>query len=1042
MTKHLFYLRRVGVALSLGALFLSGPLSAAGISSNSSSISLDSEQNQQVSGKVLTIGSEPLIGATVIIKGTTIGVITGMDGDFNISAPKDATLEVSYLGYITQNVAVGGKTELIITLQDDALKVDDVVIVGYGSQVKANLTGSVAQVTADELKNRPSTTISQSLQGLAPGVTVTSSQGRPGGDSGSIKIRGVGSLNNSNPYILIDGIEAASLDIVDPNDVASISILKDAASAAIYGSKAANGVILVTTKRGKVGKPVVSYSGNYGWSTPTALVDRLDSWEYASMYNNALEIEGKPKRFTDNDIELFRSGAEPFTHPNTDWYDLGYQGNGFQHTHNFSISGGSENVRYMTALGFLGQNGILLNSGRDQFNARTNLDIEISKKLTARVGLAYINNYTYDPIDSVVSGVATSSDQIIRQLNDISPWIPNKLANGDYGTIADGNPIAWLDSGQKVERRTNNFTGNATLEYKIIEELKISATGAYVMNDQSLTAFKKDIQYNIDKYHGPNELRKDETNWNRGSIDIVANYNKTFGQKHKLGAMLGYHSELYKYSYLQLSRTNFPNNELTDINAGAASSQKNEGYTRELALESFFGRVNYDYDGRFLAEVNVRADASSRFHEDYRWGVFPSFSAGWRISEEKFMESTNDWLNNLKFRGSWGKLGNQYTTANNKEDYYPYISTYSIGKNYPFGGVLNQGVAQEVSKIRDITWENSRNWGVGIDATFFNSLSITVDYYDRKTTDILMQVNVPATFGLGSYTDNVGAMSNKGIEFSAAYNKVFGDWTVGANGHFAYNKNELLNLGYDNNGAALNNLAADRWRIDQVGYSYNSFYVYESIGIFRSQDEIDSYLADNEYKLSGNTVRPGDLIYKDQNGDHVINGDDRIIAGQNDPSWTFGLTLSAAWKGIDVSIFFQGAAGVSKYYDRVYGEFMGDSGHPSTFWRDAWTPENSDSNVPRYALNKTSPSDPASIYSDYWLSNTNYLRMKNLQIGYTIPERFIKASGISALRIYYSGQNLFTFDNIDINVDPESPSGRGSHYPQVKINSIGLNVTF
>ncbi|MEG1649799.1 MAG: SusC/RagA family TonB-linked outer membrane protein, partial [Rikenellaceae bacterium] len=693
-------------------------------------------------------------------------------------------------------------------------------------------------------------------------------------------------------------------------------------------------------------------------------------------------------------------------------------------------SGGNETVKYMGAIGYLGQEGIMQNSSRKQFNARTNLDIQLTKRLLAKINLAYINNTTKDANSSYANG---SSDQIIRQVQRISPWIVNQYEDGSYGAISDGNPIAWLDSGQTVDRVTDNFTGSATAEYTIIDGLKVSAQGSYVMNHQDYNEFVKHIKYNANaESPDPDKLSQDFYNWNRASADVLINYNKTFKEKHKLGVMLGYHTELYKYKEAKTFRKGFPNQSLTDMNAGASSTQTNSGYTRELAMESFFGRINYDYAGKYLLEANVRADASSRFARDNRWGVFPSFSAGWRISEEKFMSGAKNWLNNMKLRGSWGKLGNQDALS----DYYPYMPTYDLSPNYPFEGSLNQGAAQTAAKLETISWEEATNWGIGLDATFLNCLNITAEYYNRETTGILMEVAVPTTFGMKGYWDNVGKMTNRGVEFSANFNKTFGDWTVGVGGNFAYNKNEVLDLG------GVQNLPPST-QIKKLGSPINAFYLYESDGLFQNQAEIDSYLQKYKFKASGKKIYPGDLIYKDQNGDNKIDSNDRIVIGQPDPKWTFGLNLSAEWKGIDFSALFQGAAGVNRYFNNeVYGNFNGDTGHPSTFWRNAWTPENTNTGVPRYALEGTSVSMQDQVNSTYWLSNASYVRLKNVQLGYTLPARWTKSINISRIRVYYSGQNLFTIHNMGINVDPESPSGRASHYPQVMVNSIGVNITF
>ncbi len=469
---------------------------------------------------------------------------------------------------------------------------------------------------------------------------------------------------------------------LDPNDIASISVLKDAASAAIYGSKAANGVILITTKRGSTGKPKISYSGYISFQNTTETIDRLSSYEYASMYNDALKSEDKAPRFTPDEIQKFKDGTDP-NYPSTDWYDLAYK-TGIQHRHNINISGGNEHAKYMGSLGYLNQTGVLPNAGREQFNARTNLDMKITKRLSAKINLAYIKN-KYDDASSAYYG--GSSDQIIRQLNLISPWIVNRYEDGTYGTISDGNPIAWLDSGMKVTRDNYNFTGLASLDYKILDELTLTLTGSYVNDLQNYKYFQPFIQYNPNKASDPSSLDERYYRWDRTNYDVLLNYDKTFG-KHNLKGLAGWHTEKYNYKYMKAYRKNFPNDNLTDMNAGDAATQTNEGYSRELAMISWFARVNYDFAGKYLLEANIRADASSRFAKGNRWGYFPSFSGAWRISEENFMKGAQNWLSNLKIRGSWGMLGNQdaLNSADASGAFYPAINTYEIGATYPFGG--------------------------------------------------------------------------------------------------------------------------------------------------------------------------------------------------------------------------------------------------------------------------------------------------------------------------------------------------------------------
>lgn len=987
------------------------------------------QQSNVCKGVVKDAQGETIIGASVVVKGTTNGTITGFDGDFTLeSAKKGDILEISFVGYVSQEVKWNGEP-LKITLKEDTKTLDEVVVVGYGVQKKANLSGSVASVDKEQLQNRPIQNVSSGLQGLMPGVTITGTNGAPGMDSGSIRVRGTGTLNTASPYILIDGVESETMSSIDPNDIESISVLKDAASAAIYGSKAANGVILITTKRGSTGKPKISYSGYVSFQNATNMIDRLSSYEYASMYNQALQAEGKAPRFTDEEIQKFKDGTDPL-YPNTDWYDLAYK-TGIQHRHNLNIAGGTENVRYMGSIGYLNQTGVLPNAGREQFNARTNLDMKITKRLSAKLNLAYIKN-AYDDASSAYYG--GSSDQIIRQLNLIAPWIVARYDDGTWGTISDGSPIAWLDSGMKVTRDNHNFTGMASLDYKILDCLTFTATGSYVNNMQNYTYFQKFIQYNANKASDPNSLDERYYTWNRTNYDLLLNYDQTFG-KHNIKGLAGWHTEKYNYKELTAYRKDFPNNDLTDINAGDAASQTNSGYTRELAMLSWFARVNYDYAGKYLFEANIRADASSRFAEGHRWGYFPSFSGAWRISEESFMEGARSWLSNLKIRASWGMLGNQDALS----DYYPALNTYNIGATYPFGGALNSGYYQSSYKLSTITWEKATTWGVGLDFGFLNNkINGSLDFYNRKTTGILMQVSVPTEFALNPYTDNVGSMNNKGVELNIGYNDRWGDWTFGVAANFAYNKNEILDLG------GADYLDTGYNQRNAVGQSINAYYIYKTDGFFNSQEEADAFTAKYGNPFGAGGFKAGDLKYVDTNGDGKLNGDDRVYTNSTEPVYTFGLNLTAGWKGFDLSLMFNGAAKVARLFDshEVYGAFSGDAGHPASIWKDAWTETNKDASMPRIFTDTNSPSSSRSAQSTFWLQNTNYLRLKNLQFGYTLPKSLLSNWGVENVRFYYSVENLFTIDNMKISIDPEATSQRLSSYPLLRTHAFGVNITF
>lgn len=1001
------------------------------------------QQSSACTGVVRDASGEPIVGASVVVKGTKNAAVTNIDGRFTLNNVKRGdVLVISYLGTVTQEIAWRGNA-LNVTLSDDSQSIDEIVVVGYGQQKKANLTGSVATLDTRQLQDRPIQNVQQGLQGTMPGVTISGTNGAPGMDAGKIRVRGTGTLNTSDPYILIDGVEASTLSSIDPNDIESISVLKDAASAAIYGSKASNGVILVTTKRGKSGKPTITYSGYVSAQNATNTIDRLSSYEYASLYNQARVSEGKSARFTDEELQKFKDGTDP-DYPNTDWYDLAYK-TGVMQRHNVSVNGGVENVRYMGSVGYLKQSGILKNAGREQYNGRTNLEMDINSRLTARLNLSYIKNNYSDASSAYYGG---SSDQIIRQLNLIAPWIVARYDDGTWGTISDGSPIAWLDNGLKVWRRNTNFTGLFGVDYKIIDGLKASLTASYVNNNQNYSYFQNYFRYNANKTTDPASLSESVTKWERTTFEALLNYDKSFG-KHNLKAMAGWHAEKYKYKYWYLYRKTFPNNDLTDINAGDVSTQTNSGYTRELNMLSWFGRINYDYAGKYLFEANIRGDASSRYADGHRWGYFPSFSAGWRISEEAFMESTKSWLSNLKLRLSWGKLGNQNAVdADGYSDYYPAINTYNLGASYPFGGALNSGYYQKSYRLETITWEKSTTWGIGLDMGFLNNkLNVSLDYYNRKTTDIVMQVDVPSEFALDKYLDNIGSMRNSGIELSISYEDKIGDFSFGASGNFAYNKNEILELTAGKDYDTLDSYGA---RV-AVGHPYGSYYVYKADGFLQSDEEATEYM--NKYWPSdgskgsnpfSKSFKAGDLKYVDTNGDGKINADDRVYCNSSEPAFTFGLNLHAEYKGFDMQMFFNGAAKVSRVFDayEVYGAFSGDAGHPASIWKDSWSVDNPNATMPRIFTDTNSPSCYRNANSDFWLEDCSYLRLKNLQIGYTLPKSLVSKVGISNVRFYYSVENLFTIDNMRISIDPEATSSRLSSYPLLRTHAFGVSITF
>ena len=996
------------------------------------------QQGKTITGTIVDAQGETIIGANIIERGTSNGTITDFDGKFTLQVGDGAVLRISYIGYLEQEVPTTGKNTINVTLVEDTKTLDELVVVGYGIQRKENLTGAVSTITSKSLTNRAISNVSQGLQGLAPGLTVTNSGGQPGQDKGNITIRGLGTFNVSSPLVLIDGIEG-DMNIIDPQDIENISILKDASSAAIYGSKAANGVILITTKRGESGETRITYNAYLGWSSPSDLMKRTSSAELAQLTNEAEywdaisqgvspEQAEKRKLYSPKDIELFANGSDPYGHPNTDWYGLFYVGSGFMNKHNLSFDGGSEWIKHRTSIGYSNQEGIVKNSSNRQYYLKTNLDLKLTNRLKSKINLDVINTQMKEPTNPI-SWHNGSSTQTYRQINRISPMVPYKNEDGSYGAISDGNPIAFQDLGSTGDTESDQVKAFTELSYDIIEGLLLRGNFSYSLNNQEYTLYRKDLQYNPSKYDGPIRLNKSHTKNTRKQGDILLSYDKLFSQKHTVNSLLGFHSELFEYRTTSVYRQNYPSSDVTDLNGGSVVGMTNSGYTRELAMNSVFGRLKYNYSDKYLFEGNLRGDASSRFAKNNRMGWFPSFSGAWRVTNESFMAGTNNFLTDMKLRGSWGILGNQEI----RNDYYPYINTYSVSPKYPFDNKIASGAAQTENKIEGISWEKTRTWGVAADIILFNDLSLTLEYYNRKTTDILMQVNVPVTYGYGGYWDNVGEMQNHGFEIQFNYNKNINKVSLNINGNFAYNINEVLSLG---------NIDAQKGSRDivMVGKEYRAFYGYKSDGIFQSQEEIDK--APKYTMINNDRLIPGDIKLVDVNGDGVLDEKDKIILSSESPKYTFAFNIGATWENFDVNLFFQGAADVSRYFtDELYGEFNGDSGHPSKLWLDRWTPENLTNKWPRASKFRTY-NLPETTTSDFWLVNTNYLRLKDIQFGYSLPKQLIEGSKLNSARIYYSGSNLLTFKKAPQGVDPEAPAGWGAYYPHIKTHSFGVSITF
>lgn len=988
--------------------------------------SSSSTKKRKVTGIVADKNGETIIGANVIEKGSTgNGTITDIDGNFTLEVADNAPLLVSFIGFTNQEVSTKGKNTFNIILNEDTQTLDEVVVVGYGVQKKVNLTGAVAAIDSKALENRPVSNVTNAIQGLLPGVTVISGSGQPGNDGGTIRVRGVGTMNNSNPMYVVDGMTVSSINEVDPNDIASISVLKDASSAAIYGSRAANGVILITTKKGSDKAPTLKYDGYAGWQKPTALPEYLHSWEYATLYNKAMVNEKKNPIYTNEEIEKFRNGSDPDAYPDTDWQGLFYK-TGMQHSHRAEISGGSDKMSYMFSAGYLNQDGIIKNSQYDRYSIRANINAKIKEKISVGMNLAFTEGRTLEPI----SGYTGDMSNIFFQINTIAPFIPYKTSNGYYGYANDGNPLAYIDEGnlRTQKQRTLRTIGNVS--YEPIKGLKIQEIIGYEYRANSEEKFIKDIQYynwktgEPTKYQGPNSQTDERKDRFKVNLQTLVTYNNTFG-KHTVGGLLGFEQEYNREDWTKGYRKDFLNNDLGELNAGSPAGQEAKGSGNEYALRSFFGRVTYDYDNRYLIEANIRRDGTSRIFKETRWGTFPSFSAAWRIINESFMESTRNVLSDLKVRGGWGVLGNQSI------DNYSYQSVLEE-KNYSFGGNVVQGVAPVKGANRNLRWETTETANIGVDLGLFGGqYTFSVDAYQKNTYDILLKLPVSWLYGLEAPYQNAGKVKNTGFEMTAGYKLTLKEWNFQVSANAAYNKNEVTD--YKN---GLRDWSDKNF--NQEGYAINSYGGYIAEGIFQTEEEVK-----NSAIITGTDTAPGDIKYRDINKDGKIDGEDRTYIGSTMPKWTFGLNLFAEWKGLDATLLFQGAADVQGYLSgpATVGEMLGDKGKPSYMYRDCWDAEtNPNGKFPR-AFSGYKQNNSIYTPSTFWMVNSSYLRLKNFQLGYTLPKAWCEFAGISRVRVYYSGQNLLTFSKFEKGFDPESPEG-GSSYPQLKTNTFGLNITF
>ena len=965
-----------------------------------------------VKGKVMADG-EPVIGATVLVKGVSTGTATDMDGNFTLNVASKAVLVVSSIGYETQEVPVNGRTLINVVLKSDVVALKDVVVVGYGVQKKVNLTGAVSSLSTDELEGKPIANVLEAMQGTTPGLVIQQGTSTPGSVP-SINIRGLNTMNNNDPLVIIDGIEG-SLANLNPADIEQVSILKDASSTAIYGSRASNGVVLVTTKKGKAGKVEISYDFMYGVQQPTSLPKIADSWVYAELYNEAAVNSGRSAKFTPEQIAQYRNGG-----PNVNWVKELYNRNSPQSSHSVSMTGGNDQLSYMASLGYLDQSSMFKGPdyGYKRYNARLNVSHKVTKNFTLNLTSQFARND--------IKEHAYWTEWIIEQANRMPPIYPIKNEDGSYNYPAgsNSNGLQRLEEGGYRQNVNDELLGTIQAEWEVYKGLKlIGSAGGRVWNNK--------LHENRKAFEGTGDSENKLTEQFYRSKNITTNlmvtYNTKIG-KHSIGGLLGYAYE--GFSEKQFSTSRLTEDSKYDIFVGDLSGDKvsNTGSASDWAIYSGFARATYNYDEKYLLEFNIRNDYSSYFAKGNRSGVFPSFSAGWRISEENFWSVLKPYVPSLKIRGSWGLVGNNRIGA------YQYMQTVSVKNGISFGDKLAQ-TAEFASANPDLKWETTRMANIGFELGLLNNdLNITFDCFNNRTKDILVNLPVPGLFGNGAPIQNAGKVETRGWELSVNYRLKTGPVVHNFAGNISDSFNEVI----DTRGTEIIG-GSDVQTIIKEGYPLYSYYAYRSDGFFQNEEECQK-----GPHLEGITPKPGDIRYLDKNGDGVIKpDDDRFIVGNDFPRYTFGFTYGLEYKGFDFSMMWQGVGRRNKWMrgESVEAFHNNNEGPVMDFHQDRWTPNNPDATYPRLTMGAESANNAAK--SDFWIQDAKYLRLKNAQIGYTFPQQWMKKLYVKNLRIFASVQNPLTFTKMKGGWDPEyTGDGSGRAYPVARVYSFGLNVKF
>lgn len=988
------------------------------------------QQAKTVTGTVTDVSGEPIIGANIRIKGTTTGTITDIDGNFSIKAEPQSVIEVSYIGYLTQETVINNQKSIRFLLKEDTKTLDEVVVIGYGVQKKADLTGSVANINTEKLNTQSNANIGQALQGKIAGVDIVSQGGAPGSGT-RIMVRGIGTLNNASPLYIVDGMYMNSIDHINPNDIASIDVLKDASSAAIYGSRAANGVIIVTTKEGSntEGKPIIDLSVNLGISTASKFLDMLDAKGWAEVTTIARQAIGKPALDMATDLA---------NKPDNDWQDIMFRP-ALMQNYNLSVKGGGKYSTYYTGLGYFNQDGIVKGTNYQRYNIQSKNDY---KRGIFSAGTNLIISFSHDkPLHQELRGGMIGT--ILQSVPTLEKYDDTREGGygGTYGDVVNiPHPLAIID-----DNIMDRYNENVKIFANLYAQIELFKGLKYKLNLTPDFSFERYKNY-LNKYdfglatNSITQLTERQRRRRNILVENLLTFDRTFGE-HKISALAGYTYQDSRFRHIQAYGEGLPQG-LEEIDA-ATTNRSNEGNSWRSVLTSILGRVFYSYQNKYLFTATIRRDGSSKFGKNNRYGYFPSFSLGWNVAEEKFMENVH-WLDQLKLRGGYGVLGNQ------EIDNYQYSSTITTGINYPDGnGGLLQGAFPKNFANPDIKWEETAMTNVGIDFMAFNNrLSLTADYYVKNTKDILLTVPIPiSSGGANDPIRNAGKIRNNGFEFNLGWmDQPNPDISYGINLLIgSFNKNKVIAMGSESGsikgGSTNQNITTSETK---AGYPIGGYWLISTAGYFNSQEEVDAYAKDG--KKIQPAAEPGDIKFVDANNDGVINDDDRVFQGSPFPDFTFALNGNMRYKNFDLSIGLQGVLG-NKIYNATR-QTLEDVTKGSNFLAsclDYWTPENKNASHPR--LTWDDPNRNTRAESDRYLENGSYLRLRSVQLGYTFPQTWFKGA-IQHARVYINAENLFTITSYsgyspDVNADNANYRGFDNFiYPTNRTFMLGLNVTF